>query len=181
MSILLALLVEFSKAQYVFTCGLDGKTPIAFTKGDTTYLCFHFMPFKVKLGFLIHIDEYTGFEIPDSFTFFENKPPEQLNIHSQFDVYPQYSAGNTYLWKSAKLVMNVMHLVINLKDGNLVSMDWDNDCYGCNNTEKCKQIKGSYLAFNNSNVATDYKSCTENYCVMAEDKKNCNLKVLSSY
>jgi len=103
--VFLALIWESAKAQYAFTCGLDGKSSIAYTKGDTTYICFHFMPFKVKMGFLIHIDEYTGIEVPDSFKFFENKPPEQLNIHAQLDVYSQYSPAALYLWKSAKQVV----------------------------------------------------------------------------
>ena len=180
-SILLAFLCDSARAQYVFTCGLDGKKSIPYTKGDTTYLCFHFMPFKVKLGFLVIIDEYTGIEIPDSFKFFENKPPEQLNIHTQLDVYTQYSPAATYLWKSAKLVVNVMHLVITMKDGNPVSLNWDNDCYGCNKTDKCKQIKTSYLSHLNTNINLDYKTCADNYCVLEEDKKNCNLKVASSY
>lgn len=180
LAIAAAMLWETSKAQYVFNCGLDGKSPITYTKGDQTYICFHFMPFKVKLGFLINIDEYTGLEIPDSFKFFENRPPEQLNIHAQLDAYAQYSPAALYLWKSAKLVVNVMHLVVTMKDGHLVSLNWDNDCYGCNKTDKCKQIKTSYLSEKNSTLNLDYKSCADPYCVLEEDKKNCNLKVRSN-
>lgn len=177
MAVAMAALWEATNAQNVFNCGLSGKTPIAYTKGDQTYICFHFMPFKVKLGFLINIDEYTGLEIPDSFKFFENKPPEQLQIHSQLDAYSQYSPAAVYLWKSAKLVVNVMHLVVTLKDGNLVSLNWDNDCYGCNNTATCRQMKTSYLSEKNSTLNLDYKACASPYCVLEEDKKNCNLKV----
>lgn len=179
LSLLVAFLWKSCSAQYEFFCGLDQKSPVAYTKGDQTYICFHFMPYKVKLGFLITVDEYTGLEIPDSFKFFENFVPEQTNVHAQLDVYSQYSPAALYLWKSAKLAVNVMHLVITLKDGNLESIKWDNDCYGCNKTDKCKQIKTSYLDPKNSNVNLDYKSCAENYCVLEEDKKNCNLKVLA--
>jgi hypothetical protein len=178
---ILTLLWEKSIAQYTFFCGLDGKTATAYTKGDQTYLCFHFMPYNVKMGFLIKVDEYTGLEIPDSFKTFENLAPEQLNIHAQLDVYPQYTPAATYLWKSAKLAVNVMHLVIKMKDGNLESIYWDNDCYGCNKTEKCKQIKTSYTDQKNSQVSLDYKSCAEPYCVLEADKKNCNLKVMFVY
>lgn len=179
MSLVFALLVEAYNAQYSFFCGLDGKTPVTYTKGDQTYLCFHFMPYKVKLGFLVTIDEYTGLEIPDSFTFFETKAPEQLNIHAQLDVYTKYSPAATYLWKSAKLAMNVLHLTITLDKGSLSSINWDNDCYGCNKTENCKQIKTSYVDEKASTINLDYKACSVPYCVVNDEKKNCNLKVSS--
>lgn len=171
------LLWETYNAQYTFFCGLDGKAKVSYTKGDQTYLCFHFMPYKVKLGFLITIDEYTGFEIPNSFSYFENFAPERLNVHAQLDVYPQYSPAALYLWKSSKLAVNVMHLVITLKEGNLESLTWDNDCYGCNKTDKCKQIKTSYTNEKGAETSLDYKSCSDNYCVIKEEKNLCDLKV----
>ena len=173
------LLWESYNAQYVFNCGLDGKTPISYTKGDQTYLCFHFMPYKVKLGFLVTIDEYTGFEIPDSFTYFEGFSPDKLNIHAQLDVYSQYSPASLYLWKTPKYVVNVMHLVITLKEGNLESLTWDNDCYGCNKTDKCRQIKTDYTNEKGTKTMLDYKTCADDYCVIQEEKNLCNLKVNS--
>lgn len=172
----LALLWETVYSQYDFKCGSKGKESVLYTKGDLTYICFHFMPYKVRLGFPIKIDQYTGFEIPDSFTFFHEKPADRLQVHAQLDVYPQYSDAGGYLWKSADMVVSVMHLVIELKDGNLQNLYWDNACYGCNNTDKCRTMKTDFIDGANKQKTPEYKTCAEGLCKL--DLDNCNLKVI---
>jgi hypothetical protein len=164
-------------AKYDFNCGRVDKALSPYTKGDLTYICFHFMPYKVKLGFVIKIDEYTGFEIPDSFKLFETKAHATTNVHAQVDVYGDYSPPAVYLVKESKLAANVMTLVIKLNEGKLAGMRWDNDCYGCNKTDDCKKLATSYENVENKTVAVDYNTCTRVWPNLDTEKSKANLKV----
>ena len=137
------------------------------TKSDSVSLCFHFLPYQVKLGFPILVDEYTILEIPDSYSFFTSKNPEQHSVMAQLDVFPQYSDASVYSVKSSKIVNNVMHLVIKLNEGKLESFRWENGCFGCNITSpaNCKDIKTSFIEFaSEKNKEITQKVCTTPYC-----------------
>lgn len=164
-------------AKYNFNCGRENKEITAYTKGDLVYICFHFMPYSVKIGFPIKIDEYTGLEVPDSFTLFETKTPAMTSIHSQLDVYQDYSEPSVYLVKSSKLVVNVMHLVIRLNEGKLQSFRWIRDCYGCNKTDICKEMATSYENNNNKTESIKYQTCAQSWPNIDTEKKKANLKV----
>lgn len=164
-------------AKYDFNCGRENKAPTVFTKGDVSYFCLHFMPYMVKIGFVVRIDEYSGVEVPDIFELFEKKAPEVTNVFGQLDTYPLYSPPSVYMMKSAKQLAPVMHLVINLDNGSLKGFRWENACYGCNKTDGCKEFKTEYENMQDKKESISYKACSMGYPQIADERKYANLKV----
>lgn len=175
--VIFSLMLVGESSAYNFTCGRKGKEKKPLQKGDPVFFCIHFMPYMVKLGFPLTVDEYTGLEVPGSFELFEEKSPEQTKIFGQFDIYEIYSPAAVYMVKSTKTVVNIMHLVIKLEEGNFAGYRWDNDCYGCNNTDACKAFTTTYENHSGKEETTSYSVCTRSYPVFGNEKKLANLKV----
>jgi hypothetical protein len=164
--------------RYDFRCGQDGKIFPLLTKGDPLYLCIHWLPYEVKLGFVVKVDQHLMFEVPDSFDFVSTKFPLQTNVIAQLDANSYYSPAQIYANKQEGWVNNVMQLVIILKEGVFTGMRWDADCYGCNNTNECKSVKTTYLDFQSQkSTERSYKTCSQKYCGDNSDRHTCNLKV----
>lgn len=181
--LLLAVLSCAVKSQrYDFKCGQDGKPFPLLTKTDKLYLCLHWMPYEVKFGVPIGVDEHTILEVPDSFEFISAKAPENTIIFAQLDSNSFYSEGQTYSIRSQKIVNNVMQLIITLQEGVLTGMRWDNDCYGCRGTQECKNIKTTFIDFQTSkSKEISYNTCTMNYCGDGADRHICNLKIFIAW
>lgn len=176
---LLALLLAAVSAQrYDFRCGQDGKVFPLLTKGDALYLCIHWLPYEVKMGFVVKVDQHIMLEVPDSFDFVSTKLPEQTNLIAQLDANSYYSEAQVYSNKKETWVNNVMQLVIMVREGVFTGMRWDADCYGCNNTNECKSVKTTFNDFNSQkSTERSYKTCTQNFCGDNSDRHTCNLKV----
>lgn len=162
-----------------FWCVGPNLPQVNIAKTDLLYLCIHFMPYNVRLGFFVNVDEHTVLEIPDSYSFFKDMKPEQTQIHAQLDVFPYYSDANTYIIKSQQVVNNVMHLVITLNEGKLMGMRWENGCHGCNVTKPdfCKEYKTSFADSATSKTKeVTYKQCMQPFCTVGNNAE-CNLKV----
>lgn len=181
LAILLTILVSAIKTEtpYAFICGEKGETVERFAKTDKMFLCLHFMPYKVRLGFNVTVDEYAVIEIPDSFSFFSPRSPEQTLVFGQLEGNLPYSEGYPYLVKSSKLVQNVMHMVIEINEGKLVKIGWDNKCYGCGEeSESCQTIKSSFVDYHSKKTKeVSNKVCTQRYCDTKGTTFECNLKV----
>lgn len=178
------LLEETSaQARHNFTCGIQDQPFQSLAKLDNSsflYFCVHFMPFGVKMGFPIKVDEYTVLEIPDSYDFVKDKAPETVIVHPQLGNTGYYGPANWYSVKSAKVVQPVMHLVIQVSEGNLVGMRWVDGCHGCNvsTPADCRKQTFSFIDyFRNGSVSQTNQVCGMNYCADTDKKHYCNLKL----
>jgi hypothetical protein len=177
-ALLAAILGTVYAQRYDFTCGQSNKTLKLLTKGDAIYLCIHWLPYEVKMGFVVKVDQHSMLEVPDSYDFISTKLPEQTNLFAQLDTNSYYSAGQIYANKKEEWVNNVMQLIVTLKEGVFTGMRWDTDCYGCNNTDECKSVKTTFIDFQSAkSTERSYKTCTQKYCGNTPDRHMCNLKV----
>src|SRR3990167_2312583 len=172
-----------AQPRHTFTCGIQDQPFQSLAKLDNSsflYFCVHFMPYNVKMGFPIKVDEYTVLEIPDSYDFVKDKIPETTIIHPQLGNTGYYGPGNWYNVKSAKVVQPVMHLVIQVSEGNLVGMRWVDGCHGCNvtNPSECRKQSFSFIDYlKNGSVTQNNEVCSMNYCADTDKKHYCNLKL----
>lgn len=171
------------QSRHNFTCGISDQPFQSLAKLDNSsflYFCLHFMPYNVKMGFPIKVDEYTVLEIPDSFDFVRDKVPEATIIHPQLGKTDYYGPGNWYNVKSTQLVQSVMHLVIQVSEGNLVGMRWVTGCHGCNITSQsdCKKQSFTFIDYvQNKSVNPTTETCSIKYCENNDKKHYCNLKI----
>jgi hypothetical protein len=184
--LILFQVVDLVQAQgrYNLSCGIKDSPFQSLAKLDNSsflYLCIHFMPYQVKMGFPIKVDEYTVLEIPDSFDFVKDKLPGATIIHPQLGNTPFYGPGNWYNLKAKSIVQSVMHLVIQVQEGNLVGMRWVEGCHGCNVTTASDCRKGNSFSYvdyiQNSTVTKSSDACGINYCPDTDKKHHCNLKI----
>jgi len=182
----LAILLSYvSATKYGFSC-VDRPIPLL-TKLESIYLCIHFWPYNVKMGFPLLVDEYSVLEIPDSFDTFKNnvRPAPgstgaaSVEVYAQLDGHSSYSEQNIYYVRNQGIVQNAMHLIIQVKEGLLVGYRWDADCDGCNKTADCRTFSGTYWNSNTgASTNKNYETCTVKEADYTGDNKpQLNLKV----
>ena len=141
-----------------YTCGNGVKK--SFGKGEEVPVCVHFKQTPSKLLFLPRLDIYSAVEGKGAFSYFRTtaiaslRDLEALNqtdfptdnstnpdnttdpglILSEVSIAIQVSGSNLTTWApyiNAKLVAPVFSVVVDVNDGEIHSVDWDNSCRDC--------------------------------------------------
>ena len=139
-----------------YTCG-DAKTT-SFAKGDEVPVCIHFSPTYKKVLFLPRLDVYSGVEAKGAYSYFSaltthrvllsdnqtdsntTTPTNNTNtdtpsaLYTDISIAVQVAGSMLTTWVPyiiPTLVAPVFSVVVDVSDGDIDSIEWDNSCSVC--------------------------------------------------
>lgn len=138
-----------------YTCGNGEKQ--AFEKGEEVPVCVYFTPSPGKLLFLPRLDVYSAVKGEGAFQYFRTTADNSLRdletanqtadnttspdtttnpglIPSEVYLAIQVSGSNLTTWVpyiTAQLVAPVFSVVVDVDDGEVHAVEWDNSCSDC--------------------------------------------------
>jgi len=179
-AILMGVVGLITAQRYDWRCSNYSDTNRTYTKVDSVFLCFHLLPYNIKIGFPILVDDYSMIEVPKSYEYFGAKKAKPTEVSAQLDTNPMYAPANPYIMTDVSRVQNTMHLIISVNKGVLTGFRWQTGCWGCNQTVNCTNAKTTYWDYIlNKSQTSEYPICAQTPCstVDATAASRCNLKV----
>lgn len=162
-----------------FTCntptsGALTQDPIL-AQGDTTILCVHFIPFKVKIGFQVEVDKFAVLTIRHIFHVMASK---DTDLAIQLANSENLSNQIPYVRTSATQVYPVINLLITLDKGKISSIALEDFSSACAEPVIPEIInQGNSFASENT-----VKNCPVAFCQGAEsDTGKCDFKIFLSW
>ncbi|EGR33376.1 hypothetical protein IMG5_055190 [Ichthyophthirius multifiliis] len=135
------------------------KILINLKKGDKVVLCAHFTQIG-KIPFEVTVDKYVGLDIKSVYDQASKVTDKKNNIKLLLQVHNQkaISTAIDYLTIDQKLYP-LYSAVIYIRDGRIISVEWDNACWDV------KQQCGYYNVIGSDNISVEERN---NYIKQSE-------------
>lgn len=143
--------------------------------GETTLLCVHFLPYKIKIGFNVQVDKFSSLTTRHTYEVMSAKDT---------DLVIQLSNSNTlsnqipYIRFSSSQIYPVINILITLDQGKVVSVTLEDISDACDQPMAAEIIPlGNSFAFPNT-----VNNCPVSPCQDAENSVGkCDFKIFVSW
>lgn len=143
--------------------------------GDTTLLCVHFLPFKVKIGFNVGVDKFSSLTTRHVYEVMSTK---DTDIAIQLSNSNQLSNQIPYIRFSSSQVYPVINILVTLDQGKVVSVTLEDISDACDQPMAAEILNlGNSFAFANT-----VNNCPVSPCQDAENSVGkCDFKIFVSW
>ncbi|CAD8163374.1 unnamed protein product [Paramecium pentaurelia] len=146
-----------------------------YTRGDHMTICIHFInkPEQTgqRLAFDVKVDRYTALYAKNSYTTLKTKGLTNHTIAIQANKHALVSPILDYVINSTN-VYPIYSLVVNMEDGNVTDLIWDNGCWD-------SSMECSDYVITNSNGESF--SDSNNYYTECTKDMDCDAKIYISF
>lgn len=178
--LLLPLLLAAPRLAGVFTCntpssGTSSQAP-QLTVGDGTILCVHFLPFEVKVGFNVVVDQFVSLTVRHAFELLSQ---QDTDMAIQLASSEKLSNQIPYIRKSVNKCYPMVNILITLDTGQIKNITLEDITTACPTTAVAEQILPLKKDFSFPNTINN---CPQPLCQDSDNVKGkCDFKIFVAW